>query len=200
MRQRPRFDNGRGTKYSSDGTGTIMSNEESQEGADKDGEPRDSSDSGADRRRHPRVKAKLHMVYEDGVTQLKTRVIDISMGGVFLEMENLPKAGTEIRLTPILPNRSGDGEGQGEGEPRQIRGRVVRVVEYDLENFPKSSGGVGIEFSDVSESERSVLSSIFRQGIKDLQEDDVEGEEPEQDDDCAQTGEWAQIDPSKLPK
>ena len=180
-----------------------MIDEESKEGTGGDGQPREPSDSGADRRRHPRVKAKLHMVYEDGITQLKTRVIDISMGGVFLEMENLPKAGTEIRLTPILPNRSegeGDGEDKAEGEPRQIRGRVVRVVEYDLENFPKSSGGVGIQFSDVSESERSVLSSIFRQGIKDLQDEDGEVEEPERDDDCAQTGEWSQVIVTKVPE
>ncbi len=164
--------------------------EDSQEGAPDEDPPREDSDSGSDRRRHPRVKAKLHMVYEDGITQLKTRVVDISMGGVFLEMENLPKAGTEIRLTPILPNRS------GEEEPRQIKGRVVRVVEYDLENFPKSSGGVGVEFSDVSDNEQSFLSSIFRQGIKELKEEDGV-EDPEPDDESTKTGEWPVVDPTK---
>ena len=173
-----------------------MSDENRQQGTPGEEPPREESreesDSGSDRRRHPRVKAKLHMVYEDGVTQLKTRVIDISMGGVFLEMENLPKAGTEIRLTPILPNRS------DQDQPRQIKGRVVRVVEYDLENFPKSSGGVGVEFSDVSETEQSFLSGIFRQGIKDLKDEEGEVEDGEQEgDECAETGEWPQVDATK---
>lgn len=137
----------------------------------------------ADRRRHPRVKAKLHMVYEDGRTSLKTRVVDISLGGVFLEMDRPPEAGTEIRLTPVLPDRTG-------GTPSvQIKGRVVRVVEYDLENFRGSVGGIGVEFSDVSETEQSLLSSIFREGLRELKDEEAAGEE-----EATRTGEWEQID------
>ncbi len=140
-------------------------------------------EDGADRRKHARVKAKLHMVFEDGRTSIKTRVVDISLGGVFLEMEKPPEAGTEIRLTPIFPNQSPDQK----MEP--IKGRVVRVVEYDLENFPQSRGGIGVEFSDVSGSEQSFLSSIFRKGIKDLKDDDTD----EEDDEASRTGEWSQV-------
>jgi len=150
---------------------------------EKEEDDLDTEDDGADRRRHPRVKAKLHMVYEDGRTSLKTRVVDISLGGVFLEMDKPPETGTEIRLTPVLPDRAG-------GAPSvQIKGRVVRVVEYDLENFPGSVGGIGVEFSDVSETEQSLLSSIFREGLRELK-DDEEGEEEE----ATRTGEWEQVD------
>lgn len=137
-----------------------------------------------DRRRHPRVKAKLHMVYEDGRTSFKTRVVDISLGGVFLEMEKPPEAGTEIRLTPVLPD-------QPHGKPAtQIKGRVVRVVEYDLEDFPRTKGGIGVEFSDVSDREQSLLSNIFREGLRELREDE---EEEVEEDEAALTGEWEQL-------
>jgi c-di-GMP-binding flagellar brake protein YcgR len=153
----------------------------------EDGEDRDAppeGDEATDRRRHPRVKAKLHMVFEDGRTAVKTRVVDISLGGVFLEMEKPPEAGTEIRLTPILPDKG------PEKRPTRIKGRVVRVVEYDLENFPESrGGGIGVEFSDVSGTEQNVLSDIFRQGLEELKEDEEDGE----DDEASKTGEWSQV-------
>jgi c-di-GMP-binding flagellar brake protein YcgR len=123
------------------------------------------------------------MVFEDGRTAIKTRVVDISLGGVFLEMEKPPEAGTEIKLTPILPDLPA---GQS---ATPITGRVVRVVEYDLENFPQSAGGVGVEFDDVSGGEQSLLASIFRQGLDELKQDDGEGD----DDDAASTGEWSQV-------
>jgi hypothetical protein len=154
-------------------------------------EPVDEDENGEDedRRKHPRVKAKLHMVYEDGRTSFKTRVVDISLGGVFLEMEKPPEAGTEIRLTPVLPD-------QGPDKPAtQLKGRVVRVVEYDLENFPRPKTGIGVEFSDVSDGEQSVLSNIFREGLRELREDEVED-----DDESSRTGEWQQISEEELEK
>jgi len=160
-------------------------------------EPRDESETreedgghdDSDRRKHPRVKAKLHMVYEDGRTSFKTRVVDISLGGVFLEMEKPPEAGTEIRLTPVLPD-------QGPDKPKtQLKGRVVRVVEYDLENFPRPRTGIGVEFSDVSEGEQSLLSNIFREGLRELKEDEVVEEE-----DASRTGEWRQLSDEEMEK
>jgi type IV pilus assembly protein PilZ len=140
-------------------------------------------DDAGDRRRHPRVKAKLHMVYEDGRTSVKTRVVDISLGGVFLEMDKPPEAGTEIRLTPVLPGRH-------DGDPApQLKGRVVRVVEYDLENFPAPHGGIGVEFSDISDTEQSLLSSIFKEGLRELRDD-----EKTEEDESSRTGEWEQIE------
>ncbi len=147
----------------------------------------DGARDDSDRRKHPRVKAKLHMVYEDGRTSFKTRVVDISLGGVFLEMEKPPEAGTEIRLTPVLPD-------QGPDKPAtQLKGRVVRVVEYDLENFPRPRTGIGVEFSDISEGEQSLLSNIFREGLRELREDEVVEE-----DESSSTGEWRQISGEEL--
>ncbi len=155
---------------------------EDAEPVEEDGAPDDS-----DRRKHPRVKAKLHMVYEDGRTSFKTRVVDISLGGVFLEMEKPPEAGTEIRLTPVLPDQAPD------KPATQLRGRVVRVVEYDLENFPRPRTGIGVEFSDVSDGEQSLLSNIFREGLRELREDEVEDE-----DESSRTGEWRQLSDEEI--
>jgi c-di-GMP-binding flagellar brake protein YcgR len=164
-------------------SGNIPDDETRPEEEDEDEE---DSENG-DRRRHPRVKAKLHMVYEDGRTSFKTRVVDISLGGVFLEMEKPPEAGTEIRLTPVLPD-------QPAGKPpTQLKGRVVRVVEYDLENFQTPTGGIGVEFSDVSDTEQSLLSNIFREGLRELKEDEA----PEEDE-SAKTGEWEQLEDGEL--
>jgi hypothetical protein len=146
-----------------------------------EGDEDEESENGEDRRKHPRVKAKLHMVYEDGRTSVKTRVVDISLGGVFLEMEKPPEAGTEIRLTPVLPDRTEDKPAP------QLKGRVVRVVEYDLENFPVPRGGIGVEFSDVSDTEQSLLSGIFKEGLRELGDDEID------EDPSSATGEWEQI-------
>ena len=151
-------------------------------------EKEEANGDDSDRRRHPRVKAKLHMVYEDGRTSFKTRVVDISLGGVFLEMEKPPEAGTEIRLTPVLPDR-----GPNESAT-QLTGRVVRVVEYDLENFPRPRTGIGVEFSDISDGEQSLLSNIFREGLRELREDEVD------EDDSSRTGEWQQLSEEELEK
>jgi c-di-GMP-binding flagellar brake protein YcgR len=167
-----------------------MTDKDRKEEAPRDETEPDEENDGledSDRRKHPRVKAKLHMVYEDGRTSFKTRVVDISLGGVFLEMEKPPEAGTEIRLTPVLPD-------QGPDKPTtQLKGRVVRVVEYDLENFPRPKTGIGVEFSDVSDGEQSLLSNIFREGLRELKEDEVVEEE-----EASRTGEWQQLSDEEL--
>jgi hypothetical protein len=139
--------------------------------------------NGKDRRKHQRVKVKLHMIYEDGKTGIKTNVVNISLGGAFLEMPKPPQEGTEIRLTPILPNQG------PESSEVHLKGRVVRVVEYNLPDVgPKT--GVGIEFTDIDSEDNNVLSEIFRKSLdeakSEAESEEVKGEEEE----CSKTGEW----------
>jgi|GEM_PF-3037734 len=118
----------------------------------------DSSFPEIERRRHKRVKVKLHMIYEDGKTGIKTNVVDMSLGGAFLEMPRPLKEGEEIQLTPILPEMG------SETPDVHLKGRVVRVVEYNLPDMG-SKVGVGIEFTNIGNNEQRVLSDIFRKNV-----------------------------------
>ncbi|MFH1435276.1 MAG: PilZ domain-containing protein [Pseudomonadota bacterium] len=140
---------------------------------------------GAERRKHKRVKVKLHMVYEDGRTGIKTNVVNISMGGAFIEMAKPPQKGTEIRLTPVFPGKTPSENGYV-----QLKGKVVRVVEYNLPNMADKMG-VGIEFTDMDGNESNVLSEIFRKCVDDARSE-KEGTDvmPEEEDESAKTGEW----------
>lgn len=157
------------------------------EGVKAEGDTQEQEDeqfNGRDRRRHQRVKVKLHMIYEDGKTGIKTNVVNISLGGAFLEMPKPPQEGTEIRLTPILPNKG------PETSDVHLKGRVVRVVEYNLPDVgPKT--GVGIEFTDIDSDEGNVLSEIFRKSVDEAKSDVEKEEEAKgEEDECSKTGEW----------
>ena len=146
----------------------------------------DEAGSGGEKRRHKRVKVKLHMVYQDGSTGIQTNVVNISMGGAFLEMAKPPPMGTEIKLTPVLPGKT-----PSENGDVQLKGKVVRVVEYNLPNMGDKMG-VGVEFTKVDKKETNVLSQIFRKCVDEAKsEEESMDTEPEEDDDSAKTGEWS---------
>jgi c-di-GMP-binding flagellar brake protein YcgR len=146
---------------------------------------------GSERRRHRRVKVKLHMIYEDGQTGIKTNVVNISLGGAFLEMSKPPQEGTEIQLTPILPEK-----GPGAAD-LHLKGRVVRVVEYNLPDVG-SKLGVGIEFTNISNAEKNALAEIFKKsvdGAKSEADKADKKDEPDEDaDESSKTGEWTPSD------
>ncbi len=157
-------------------------------------EDEDEQFNGKDRRKHQRVKVKLHMIYEDGKTGIKTNVVNISLGGAFLEMPRPPQKGAEISLTPILPDKG------PEKSEVHLKGRVVRVVEYNLPDVgPKT--GVGIEFTDIQGGENNVLADIFRKSVDEARsEAEKEEEEVEEGDDSSKTGEWNPLDEEDLKK
>jgi hypothetical protein len=156
-------------------------------------EEENESFQGRDRRKHRRVKVKLHMIYEDGKTGIKTNVINISMGGAFLELPRPVNEGAEIRLTPILPDK------KLESSDIQLKGRVVRVVEYNLPEVGKKTG-VGIQFTNITSNESSILSEIFRKSVdeaKSENEKEEEKESPDSPDESSKTGEWTPPLPPK---
>jgi len=156
-------------------------------------EEENESFQGRDRRKHRRVKVKLHMIYEDGKTGIKTNVINISMGGAFLELPRPVNEGAEIRLTPILPDK------KLESSDIQLKGRVVRVVEYNLPEVGKKTG-VGIQFTNITSNESSILSEIFRKSVdeaKSENEKEDEEEDPDSPDESSKTGEWTPTPPAK---
>lgn len=156
-------------------------------------EEENESFQGRDRRKHRRVKVKLHMIYEDGKTGIKTNVINISMGGAFLELPRPVNEGAEIRLTPILPDK------KLENSDIQLKGRVVRVVEYNLPDVGKKTG-VGIQFTNITSNESSILSEIFRKSVdeaKSENEKEDEEESPDSPDESSKTGEWTPPPPAK---
>jgi len=159
---------------------------------EKDDEENESF-QGRDRRKHRRVKVKLHMIYEDGKTGIKTNVINISMGGAFLELPRPVNEGAEIRLTPILPDKN------IESTDIQLKGRVVRVVEYNLPDVGKKTG-VGIQFTNITSNESSILSEIFRKSVdeaKSENEKEDDEEDPDSPDESSKTGEWSPPPPAK---
>lgn len=139
---------------------------------------------GRDRRKHRRVKVKLHMIYEDGKTGIKTNVVNISMGGAFLEMPKPPQEGAEIKLTPILPGKTQD------VAEVQLKGRVVRVVEYNIPDVGIRTG-VGIEFTEIKSGDGNVLSDIFRKSVNGAKAESGKEEDSEEEaEESSTTGEW----------
>ena len=101
-----------------------------------------------EKRRAERHRVRFKLVYDDGDTFNAGTVRDVSETGLFLETAlPLPK-GTKVMLTPLESD-----------EIFEAHGKVVRVEEYDGGN----PGGMGIEFTDLSEDEvKNVVTMIRR--------------------------------------
>jgi len=96
----------------------------------------------------------------------------MSLGGSFLEMPRPLKEGEEIQLTPILPEMG------SETPDVHLKGRVVRVVEYNLPDMG-SKVGVGIEFTNIGNNEQRVLSDIFRKNVSEAKLEEGGGKKQE---------------------
>ena len=87
---------------------------------------------------------------EDDNKWLECRVLDVSLGGVALELPrnaNVPDGRLVIEL------QSADGSGSGAGIP--VRGEVRHVT------IRKGGSRVGIEFVELSDVERHVLTDLL---------------------------------------
>jgi uncharacterized protein (TIGR02266 family) len=105
--------------------------------------------------RSPRYVLKLQIVYDDGNAFMSGGVVDISESGVFIETVMPLEPGTEVRLTPLLPEEAGLFE---------ISGVVVRKNEYDLDNHFDRTPGMGIRFKDVTPDAQAQLNRLFGRG------------------------------------
>ena len=105
--------------------------------------------AGIERRSSPRVDliVRVHYATVDEIFSDFTR--DINEGGLFVETENPLSVGSRIALQFRLPGGWGGVE---------TRGRVVRVS-------PRGgglSGGMAVEFDDLSDPDRERLNRIIR--------------------------------------
>lgn len=107
--------------------------------------------------RSPRYSLKLQIVYDDGNAFMSGAVVDISESGVFIETVMPLEPGTEVRLTPLVPEESGLFE---------IRGVVVRKNEYDLDNHFDRTPGMGVRFTGLSPQARAQLNTLFARAKK----------------------------------
>lgn len=107
--------------------------------------------------RSPRYSLKLQIVYDDGNAFMSGPVVDISDTGVFIETVMPLEPGTEVRLTPLLPEEAGLFE---------ILGVVVRKHEYDLDNHFDRTPGMGVRFRGVTEDAKTQLHLLIEKGRK----------------------------------
>ena len=103
----------------------------------------------AERRRANRASVTVRIDYAtvDEIFSEFTR--DINEGGVFIETEKPHQAGTEVSMQFHLP---------GSGEVLQTVGRVVRVSN----GHPSAPAGMGIEFDELTPSDRGKIDTIVR--------------------------------------
>ena len=96
----------------------------------------------ADKRRHPRVKAQLHVALLDGAqrtdTKLHSLTEDLCPGGMFVRSEFLLEVGEEVALSFELPG----------GTKVLARGRVAHV------QSSRERAGMGLSLIHISEPTR----------------------------------------------
>jgi hypothetical protein len=102
--------------------------------------------------RSPRHHLKFQVVYDDGNAFMSGPVVDISDTGLFIETVMPLEPGTEVRLTPLLPEDVGLFE---------ILGVVVRRQEYDLDNHFDRTPGMGVVFKDITDDARKQLRTLL---------------------------------------
>jgi len=102
-----------------------------------------------DRRRAERANLIVRVNYAtiDEIFSEFTR--DINEGGLFIETEKPRPAGTEVTMYFHLP---------GTDQRIQTVGRVVRISPGDDHSPP----GMGIEFDDLTDDDRTKINSIVR--------------------------------------
>jgi uncharacterized protein (TIGR02266 family) len=103
----------------------------------------------ADKRRHPRKKAQLHVALLDGAqrtdTKLRALSDDVGMGGMFVRSELLLELGEEVALSFELPG----------GAKVNARGRVIHV------QTSRERAGMGIAFTQLSDNHRQALGEFL---------------------------------------
>ena len=113
------------------------------------GQPSSKVKADADKRRHPRVKAQLHVALLDGAqrtdTKLHSLTDDLCPGGMFVRSEFLLEAGEEVALSFELPG----------GTKVLARGRIAHV------QSSRERAGMGIAFTQLSDNHRQALSEFL---------------------------------------
>lgn len=111
---------------------------------------------GQDRRRHPRHKIEVPVIYTSDNLAVESLALDLSRSGVFICTGILEPVGTNCSITILA-----------DGEPAlTFGGRVCRVVE--LEQDDGSSTGLGIEFLAMNQAGQTWLNNAMDQAASSL--------------------------------
>jgi len=95
-------------------------------------------------RRHPRIPTRILAYVNDKDTHVESRILTLSSGGLFLEMDPAPNLGERIEVTfPI----------------KGIRGLVRATVEVQWCGKVREGGssGIGVKFTKIGEDEREAI-------------------------------------------
>jgi c-di-GMP-binding flagellar brake protein YcgR len=120
-----------------------------------DGAPRRAAPPARPSRKHERKQVELPVVLVDEANRVKGKIRfdskDLSVGGAFLRSDLLFEVGEELRIEFALPA----------GPKVRARGKVVRVSrERDAGLAP----GMGVEFTELSESDREAVRAFIAAG------------------------------------
>lgn len=107
--------------------------------------------TGAERRRFPRLAVSLIVDYSVSKTAsiARAQTRDISAGGICLVVYEDIKAGTVLELKIYLPDNA---------SPIAAKGKVIWKTEFSFSSDSKSRFDMGIEFSEIGESDRQKIS------------------------------------------
>ena len=105
-------------------------------------------------RAEPRVPARLEVRYGVGQAALTEFTVNISSGGIFLEMTDPLPIGTDLQLTFSLPVRSA---------PIRCAGRVAWANHAELPVKPGFPAGIGIQLLGLSLDDLHVIRDFMKE-------------------------------------
>ncbi|NNL67659.1 MAG: TIGR02266 family protein [Myxococcales bacterium] len=105
--------------------------------------------SGDERRRAKRVDLVVRVDYKTVDELFSEFARNINEGGMFVETESPPEAGSPVALQFRIP---------GSEEPIQVMGRVVRSSVGERGDPP----GMGVEFDDLDDQSRELINQLVR--------------------------------------
>jgi Tfp pilus assembly protein PilZ len=108
--------------------------------------------TGGGKRAHPRISALLRVVCHDP-KELKAMARDIGRGGLKLETDRRLTLGDQVELELVAPN----------GKSTALKGTVRRLDEPAPGHLHPE---VGLEFDELSESEKSQLAALMKGLLK----------------------------------
>ena len=107
--------------------------------------------------RSPRYALRLQLVFDDGQNFMSGPVVDISESGVFIETVMPLPTGTNVRITPLVPEEDG---------LLELEGTVVRKADYDLDNHFDRTPGMGVQFKNVTPELLKQIRGLIERGKK----------------------------------
>lgn len=112
-----------------------------------------SSDSGANRRKHERIDAKIEVQFRSGNEFVSCYTQNLSKGGIYLETEVLPDPNAIVELVLGLPFSDQS------AKTISLKGRVARLM--SVSENKKTIHKVGIQFLDIPPQAQIQLDMLY---------------------------------------